>query len=59
MIGMLEYIMNMLRILANEVEDPGDGEERIPTLACALASLERRTLLARRDARNDRGEERA
>ena len=28
MIGMLNYIMNMLRILANEVEDPQDGEER-------------------------------
>lgn len=31
MIGMLEYIMNMLRILAHEVEDPQDGEERIAT----------------------------
>ena len=46
MIGILEYVMNMLRILANEVEDPEDGEERIATPACALV-------------RNDRGEERA
>ena len=41
MIGILEYVMNMLRILANEVEDPGDGEERIPTPACALARNDR------------------
>lgn len=27
--GMLEYVINMLRILANEVEDPEDVEERI------------------------------
>ncbi|MBR4548553.1 MAG: hypothetical protein IKO83_01380 [Oscillospiraceae bacterium] len=36
MIGMLEYIITMLRILANEVEDLDDGEERIATPACAL-----------------------
>ena len=41
MIGILEYVISMLRILANEVEDPGDGEERIPTPACALARNDR------------------
>lgn len=65
MIGILEYVMNMLRILANEREDPQDGEERIvpsradPTPSCAPASLERRTLPARRDVRNDSGEDAA
>ena len=57
MIGILEYVISMLRILAHEVEDPQDGEERIATPACATASLERRTLPARRDVRNDRTEE--
>ena len=28
MIGILEYVIGMLRILANEVEDTQDGEER-------------------------------
>ncbi len=39
----ISYLIGMLRILANEVEDLDDGEERIATPACALA-------------RNDRGE---
>ena len=42
MIGILEYVMNMLRILANEVEDTQDGEERIATLACALVRNDRK-----------------
>ncbi len=41
MIGMLHYIMNMLRILANEVEDPQDGEERIATPSCATVRNDR------------------
>ena len=28
MIGILEYVIGMLRILAHEVEDTQDGEER-------------------------------
>lgn len=46
MIGILEYVISMLRILAHEVEDQQDGEERIATPSCATV-------------RNDRGEERA
>ena len=34
MIHMLWYVATMLRILANEREDPEDGEERIATPAC-------------------------
>ena len=35
MLGILEYVIGMLRILANEVEDPEDGEERICTSSVA------------------------
>lgn len=36
MLGILEYVIGMLRILANEVEDPEDGEERICTSSVAF-----------------------
>ena len=46
MIHMLWYVASMLRILANEVEDLDDGEERIATPACALARKDRREAVA-------------
>lgn len=46
MLGILEYVINMLRILANEVEDLDDGEERIATPACALVRNDREEGLA-------------
>ena len=42
MTGILEYVIGMLRILANEVEDPQDGEERSFGSAFGLAQDDRR-----------------
>ena len=42
MIGILEYVISMLRILANEREDPQDGEERIATPSCATVRNDRK-----------------
>lgn len=41
MIGILEYVIGMLRILANEVEDTQDGEERIATPSRATVRNDR------------------
>ena len=46
MLWPINYLIGMLRILANEVDDLDDGEERIATPACALARNDRREAVA-------------